>query len=157
MLFGKKILILDNNILVYLSELCQNCIYQVIPRLFLTYSHIFIPKTIYDEFLAVSKSRKKRERILNEIFERYQHFLLCPVNVSKNELSLINIDPGEADAYMQIKKLDASDQYRFENIVFLTNDAKAIKIFENSGIDIYKYSDLVDEFREIGIILPSFK
>ena len=156
-----KVLLIDNDVLIRLFVLDypanKKAISKVISNLQLEYSSIWIPKEVKEEFLCKRNDLGRKKRI-NKIMERFPFIIDCPIQVSKNELRLINgnndEDNGEADAILQFRKASSSNKFAFTEMHFLTNDNGAIERATNFGITVLTYQTLRETHLERGITLP---
>lgn len=158
---SQGIVIIDNDVLVYLFEklydVDQLIFYKVIEFLTLKYSAVWIPGTVKEEFLNSKKMQRRRKRRLNQILNSNYSFIDCPINVADHEIDLINPgaeNRGEADGTLQGKKAMLSDRYGEFDYFFLSNDSGALNLAESMQIQPFRYSELKNIFREIGIFFP---
>jgi hypothetical protein len=156
-----KILLIDNDVLVYLLDNLytadQFSFNKVIQYLTLTYGRIWISGYVKDEFLN-NGNYKRRSRIIRKVFDDYTNFSDCPIKVGLNEIRLMigmkDEDMGEADSLVQIQKAKSSIYIFFEDIVFLSNDRRALNRANKLLINTLSYSDLKSRIQETGIVLP---
>jgi hypothetical protein len=114
---------------------------EFISRLKFDSYSIIIPRYVYNEYVNNKPKIKKK---LNKIIRKYQ-LELCEIKNSVTELKHLEIDLGEADAFMQIhklKKMKSNSKIRF---LFVTNDKKAIRYFSSSAINTCTLSDVLNK------------
>lgn len=156
-----KILFIDNDVLVYIFDYLYTAdefsFNRVVQYLKIIYGRIWIAGTVKDEFLFKGKD-KRRSRIITRVFDTHTNFSDCPINVGLNEIRLLiglkEEDMGEADSILQIQKAKNASSYFFEDIVFLSNDQKALDLASRLFITTWSYDNLKSTFKETGIILP---
>ncbi len=156
--FHRNILVLDNDFLVYVLknnyDIDKGIVDKIFQQIALNYSTIWIPSIVMEEFMLKCNDKNRQKRI-DELFEKYHFITECPISVGTNEiLGLIGTkeeNSGEADAILQIQKASSCIDISFEKIVFLTNDKGAMNLAELMNIEIWKYEDLKNIFKEIGI------
>lgn len=135
-MLSKKICLIDSCILIdVFHDMTLKKIFSTLK--FEGYT-LILPKLVETE---VVNNNKKEQKRLNKLKDRYQ-IDICPITNSKRELSELPIDIGEADAYMQVVKASKYDKVRRE-ILFVTNDKKAISFFKNSGIEAKTLNDVI--------------
>ena len=155
------ILLLDNDVMVYLFrdlyDVDKNALNKVISFLALTYSRIWIPQVVREEFLLKSKNKQRAKR-LDKILDNYSLISRCPVPVSRTEIITLigntEENAGEADAILQAQKAKTFQHLFFNDIVFLSNDKGGHKLAEDFDVTVLKYQDLKNKLNEAGIIIP---
>jgi predicted nucleic acid-binding protein len=155
-----EVLLLDNDVMVYLFDLLYPvnpwAVDKILSFLALTYSRMWIPKTVKKEFLFQNKDKKRIKR-LKQILKNYPYISNCPVPISKTEIiALIGSETennGEADAILQAQKAKTTQHLFFKDITFLSNDKGAHRLAVQMGVNILKYEDLKTTLREIGVDL----
>ena len=155
------ILLLDNDVMVYLFrdlyDVDKNALNKVISFLALTYSRIWIPQVVREEFLLKSKNKQRAKR-LDKILDNYSFISRCPVPVSRTEIITLigntEENAGEADAILQAQKAKTFQHLFFNDIVFLSNDKGGHKLAEDFDVTVLKYQDLKNKLNEAGIIIP---
>jgi hypothetical protein len=156
-----KILLIDNDVLVYLLDNLYSAdefsFKKVIQYLTLSYSRIWISGYVKEEFLFKGND-KRRSRIIKKVFDDHLSFSDCPIKVGLNEIRLMigmkDEDKGEADALLQIQKAKLITTYFFEDIVFLSNDNAALNRAKKLFITTLSYTSLKSSVQETGIVLP---
>jgi len=150
------IAVLDTNILIYFFERLYNADkgnFQRAVDYFRTRSgELWIPGEVRREFV-ISRSIENR---LYRIVKRHEDLIkICPITTSKHERNIIinDIDPGEADAIVQIEKAISKRKYRNRNFVFVSEDKDALRFAEGSGFEILKYKEIKQELQEIGVMI----
>jgi hypothetical protein len=157
----RSILLIDNDVLVNLSLLIEagrkDSFMKVISFLAITYTAIWIPATVRYEFL-IKRRDKKRNRVLKWIMKEFSIVTLCPIKVSKKEIEILvgsnDENVGEADAIIQCQKAKSSDSFAFSDIVFFSNDKKALTRAEGFDISLLRYSTFRERMLEAGIEIP---
>lgn len=157
---SSNILLLDNDVLVYLFDLLYESQKQAVDKtltfLALQYSRIWIPQTVKREFLR-GQNDKKRQKRFDKILKNHTYITNCPIPISKTEIvALIGLEDenaGEADAILQAQKAKSLQTIFFNDIVLLSNDKGAQQRAKNVGINILKYKDLKAQLAETGITL----
>jgi hypothetical protein len=155
------ILLIDNDIMVYLFkylyDIDKHIFQKVISFLGISYSRIWIPKTVKKEFL-IKQNDKQRKKRLSRILKNYPHIHTCPIKVSKKEITRLignqEENAGEADAILQGCKAKSHDQQFFKEIHFLTNDKGAMKLAQQMNIQFIDYQHIKSQLKEVGIIIP---
>ncbi len=133
----KEILLLDNNILVYLYSIFKNGSNREL-KITLEYvlkraraNAVWIPSSVISEFLSVRKNRDKRESFLQKVEtilkQKGIDFKECLEQSETSIKSLMeefeNIDRGEADAHTQATALASMEKKSgILGVKFLTND-----------------------------------
>ena len=105
------ILLLDNDVMVYLFrdlyDADKNILNKVVSFLALTYSRIWIPQVVREEFLLKSKNKKRSKR-LDKILNNFTFISPCPIRISQTEIITLigntEENAGEADAILQAQK-----------------------------------------------------
>ena len=161
MMRTSKVLLIDNDVLVYtlvyLHDTDPRQTRTFLSYLLARYSQIWVPETVYDEFLF-RVNDKRRKRIIEKYMDMFQAISICPINVARHEINVLtkgeDENAGEADAILQSQKATFHDDYGRNNYQFLTNDKGAIRLAKTKDVEVLSYKSLKDTFREIGIVLP---
>lgn len=156
-----KILIVDNDVLVYIFDQLQSSdkfsFARVVQNIILNYSRVWIPAEVRKEFLLRRNDRRRR-KILFRILDRYPAISNCPISVGENEIRLYvgmkDENRGEADALLQGQKAKSQNTQNFEDIVFLSNDEKALNSARKRSITTLPYRYLRAQLRETGLSIP---
>ncbi|NAY82368.1 MAG: hypothetical protein GU362_05765 [Thaumarchaeota archaeon] len=155
------IAVFDNDVLVDIFDrvyyLDRRKFKEVINYLSLSYSKIWIPKSVKGEFLQ----GKKRKKMYYRLLKRYNNLIKdCPITISKNEINLLlspEIHLGEADGISQIRKAETLPSYKYLKkfeLIFVSNDKKAINFAEKRmNVKVKTYNEIKDSLREEGIII----
>lgn len=155
------ILLLDNDVMVYLFrdlyDIDKNILNKVVSFLALTYSRIWIPQVVREEFLLKNKNKQRSKR-LDKILDNFAFISPCPIPVSQTEIITLigntEENAGEADAILQAQKAKTFQNLFFNDIVFLSNDKGGQRLAKDFDISVLKYKDLKIQLNEAGIIIP---
>lgn len=159
---NKSILLIDNDVMVSLFDIVYQAnkigFRQTISYLATLFHLIWVPRTVYKEFLRKRRDRKRSKR-LKAIFSRYQFIGFCPIPVGKNEIVLItggsSENAGETDAVLQGRKAPQIEQFQYKRVVFLTNDRGAMGFARQMGVAVFQYRNLQQQMLELGVELPN--
>jgi len=136
-----KFCLLDTNVLIDILHSKDECRRLISTILAMSYQ-IIIPKKVEEEF--VNNHRKNKKDI--EKFKSKYQINTCDISNSKRELSEINIDYGEADAFLQIQK-KSKELYHFQTkleFLFITRDNAAIEYFQSNHLPAKRPEDILN-------------
>lgn len=160
----KKVLLLDNNILVYLHSIFKNGSNRELEKV-LTYilhkaeaNAVWIPRYVKNEFLSVNRERDRRENFLQKLETILKRkgieFDECTIHNSASINSLMKsfakINYGEADAHTQAISIVSMEPKReILEVKFLTNDGYYLKWISNYqlGFEVLDWNDICTYFQ----------
>lgn len=158
---NESILLIDNDVMVSLFDIVyvanKTEFRKTLSHLATRYHLIWIPKTVYKEFLRKRRDKKRSKR-LRTIFKKHPFISFCPIVVGKHEIILLNGDSeenvGEVDAILQSRKVGMTAYFQYHQASFLTNDRGAARRAIAMDVKVFHYEILRKEMIEQGIQLP---
>ncbi len=158
----KRLLLLDNNVLVHLVEQLydadESSFRKVFSQLALEYRECWIPKTVQEEFLQGKHKNKlsKRLQMLKDM--ALPTIKICPVPVATHEIRILiknkDKDIGEAEALLQMTKARVHADYGYHEFVFCSRDKLALQLAKNMQLEVLPYHVLKSRMMEVGIAIP---
>ncbi len=159
----KRVLLLDNNILVYLHVLFMNGsnreLVKILTHILLKAeaNAVWIPGCVKTEFLSVNRGRDRREKFLQKLETSLKRkgieFKECPIHnrifIKSLMKSLEEIDCGEADAHTQVESLSSTTPSKdIREVKFLTNDRAYLQWISSTNVN-FEVMDWNDICREL--------
>ncbi len=159
----KKVLLLDNNILVYLLIIFKSGSNRELEE---TLTHIlrktranavWIPRCVKTEFLSVHRDRDRREKFLQKLETglKRKGIELKECNIHNRTFikelmqNFVKIDCGEADAHTQAESLSTRiPEKDIREVKFLTNDRAYLQWVSNMNVN-FEIMDWNDVCREL--------
>jgi hypothetical protein len=158
----KRLLLLDNNVLVHLAEELYDTdefsFRKVFAELALEYRECWIPGTVREEFLKTIHENKRARRL--KILEEMNFISIkpCPVPVAMHEIRMLiksrDKDIGEAEAILQMAKAREHEYYGYHQFVFCSRDKWALQLAKSMQLEVLPYDLLKERMEEVGIAIP---
>ncbi len=160
----KKVLLLDNNILVYLHIIFKSGSNRELERI-LTHilrktraNAVWVPRCVKIEFLSVHRKRDRREKFLQKLETGLKRKGIelkeCPIHNRTLINSLMEnfekIHCGEADAHTQAESLSSMSPERgIRKVKFLTNDGPYLQWISSTNVnfEILDWNDICRELQ----------
>ncbi len=160
----KKILLLDNNILVYLLIIFKSGSNRELGKILTHILHktranaVWIPRCVKTEFLSVHRDRDRREKFLQKLETGLKRKGIELKECNIHNRTLINslmktfakVDCGEADAHTQAESLSSTSPGRdIREVKFLTNDSAYLQWVSrrNLNFEIMDWNDVCRELQ----------
>ena len=139
----QKILVTDTDVLFFLLKKKDfDKAIKVFRYLFLKFQWIFVPPMVIKEYsyFKTGKLIARRERELKKLFKTFERIIECPVHANKKEINGIPVDSGEAEALIQIMKLQSA--VTDADVYLLSNDTGALEWAQKNNIKTYPYQEI---------------
>ena len=140
----KKICLIDTDTLIEIIERSKDFQQKIISQIKFSGYEIVLPQLVYDEFVNNKPSNKKN---LKKFLSKW-HISICEIKNNFKEISILDIDKGEADAFLQVQKLIRINYSKKIKCAFLfiSNDKKARDYFEKNSINTSNLRQLIESY-----------